>query len=91
MFRSMKGEKKPKMLSPRQFASKHAVAYTTVLFWLKNEAVQGAEKVPLPFGEGRYAYQIPEDAPKPDLKPGPVPKKAETKPAKKRAARKAGN
>lgn len=81
MFRGMKGAKKPKMLSPRQYASKHDVAYTTVLFWLKNEAIQGAEKMALPFGEGRYAYQIPEDAPKPALKPGP--KKAADVPATK--------
>jgi hypothetical protein len=76
MLGTMRRQKgKSKMITPRAYAEKHEVAYTTVMFWLKNEKIAGAEKTPLPFGEGRFVYQIPEDAPKPELKPGPAPKK----------------
>jgi hypothetical protein len=66
----MKREK-PKMITPREFAAKHGVAYTTVLFWLKNEMIEGVQKETLPFGKNKFVYGIPETAPKPELKPGP--------------------
>ena len=59
------------MIAPREFAAKHGVAYTTVLFWLKNEMIEGVQKEQLPFGQNKFVYRIPENAPKPDLKPGP--------------------
>lgn len=72
MSRPMKGKKgKQEMLSPKAFAEIHDVAYTTVMFWLKNELIHGVEKEPLPFGKDRFVYQIPANAPRPDLKPGP--------------------
>jgi len=75
MFHPMKGKKDvPKTISPREFAALHQVGYTTVLFWLKNEMLDGAEKEPLPFGKDKFVYRIPADAPKPELKPGPKPK-----------------
>lgn len=93
MIRSMSKEGKQKMLSPKAFAEKHDVAYTTVMFWLKNELIGGVEKEPLPFGKDRFVYQIPADAQKPTLKPGP--KKADeatpTAPAVTAAEMKAGD
>lgn len=75
MFRSMANKKgKRAMLSPKAFAEIHGVAYTTVMFWLKNELIKGVEREPLPFGKNRFVYQIPVDAVKPDLRPGPKPK-----------------
>jgi hypothetical protein len=69
----MKKAGQSEMLTPRQYAQKHDVAYTTVMKWLQNGLIQGAKKAPLPY-EG-YIYQIPKDAPPPDLKPGPKPAK----------------
>ena len=72
MFEPMKGKRESKkMVNPKVFAEMHGVAYTTVMFWLKNDKIDGVEKAPLPFGDGRFVYQIPADAPKPELKPGP--------------------
>jgi len=65
---------KRKMVAPKDFAELHDVAYTTVLFWLKNELIEGVEKERLPFGKNKFVYQIPADAPKPELKPGPKKK-----------------
>jgi hypothetical protein len=61
------------MLTPRQYAATVGVAYTTVMYWLKEEKLPGAVKEPLPYGG--YYYQIPAGTPKPELKPGPKPRK----------------
>jgi hypothetical protein len=66
----MKKEKKEdEMLTPRQFAAKHGVAYTTVMKWLYAELLKGAVKQTSPFGEGYY-YKIPANCPRPTRKPG---------------------
>jgi hypothetical protein len=57
------------MLTPRQFAAKHGVAYTTVMKWLYAELLKGAVKQSSPFGEGYY-YKIPANCPRPTRKPG---------------------
>ena len=59
----------PEMLTPRQFAAKHGVAYTTVMKWLYAELLKGAVKQASPFGEGYY-YKIPANCPRPTRKPG---------------------
>lgn len=75
MFHSMKSKKgHQEMLSPKAFAALHNVGYTTVLFWLKNDLIEGVEKETLPFGKDRFIYRIPADAPRPEIKPGPKPK-----------------
>lgn len=73
------------MISPRQFAEKHGKAYTTVMHWFQNELVEGQKKLTLP--DGRFVYEVPENAPVPNLSSG-RPKKAETKPGAQKAAKK---
>lgn len=77
----MKRSKTAKLMTPREYAEKHDVAYTTVMKWLQNGLVKGAYKEPLPAPFKGYIYQIPEDASPPELKPGPKPgtQKASTK------------
>ena len=64
--------KSAKTLTPRQYSEKHGVAYTTVLNWLKQGLIPGAQMEQFPFGG--YYWMIPESAPKPNLKTGPKPK-----------------
>jgi hypothetical protein len=75
--------KKKQMLTPRQYAIKIGVAYTTVMNWLSKGLLTGAAKEPLPFGG--YYWQVPANAPKPNLKAGPKPK---TKKAGKKGSKK---
>ena len=56
------------MVTPRKYAERHKVHYTTVMSWLRRDLVPGAVKEELPYG-GWY-YRIPVDAPLPELKPG---------------------
>ena len=74
------------MLTARQFAAAREVAYTTVISWLNKELLKGAEKQELAYGG--FMWQIPEDAPIPELKPGPKPAKKAAKKAMKKAAKK---
>jgi hypothetical protein len=67
--------KKSKMITARQFAEMHATPYTTVATWLQRELIPGAVKQELPYGG--YVWMVPQDAPKPELKPGPKPKTEE--------------
>lgn len=60
------------MLTPRQFATHHGVAYTTVISWINKGLLAGAEQFEMPFGG--FVWRVPIDATVPDLKPGPVPK-----------------
>src|SRR5262245_47182760 len=69
----MKG-KQSKMVTARQFATLHGVPYTTVIFWLKKEAIPGAEKQEIPVGRQGFIWRVPEDAPLPELPRGPRPK-----------------
>ena len=61
-------------MTPRQFAEKHGVAYTTVMKWLQNDLISGAYKEELRPPFQGYIYQIPENARRPESKPGPKPK-----------------
>lgn len=75
-------KKKDNFVTPRQFAEIHGVNYQTVMWWLRKDLIKGAVKYPLPYGG--HVYQVPNDAPKPELTPGPKPKaKADTAKAKK--------
>jgi hypothetical protein len=62
-------KKELKMLTPRQYAALHDVAYTTVMKWLSASLLEGAIKQEMPFGTGHY-YKIPESSPRPFRKPG---------------------
>ena len=62
------------MVTARQFATLHGVPYTTVIFWLKKEAIPGAEKQEIPVGRQGFIWRVPEDAPLPELPRGPRPK-----------------
>jgi len=75
-------KKVKRMVTPREFAKMHGVAYTTVMNWLQNDLLKGAHKEPLAPPFVGYIYKIPEDVSPPKLKPGPKPM------AKKRATKK---
>lgn len=62
------------MITARQYAEIHGTPYTTVATWLQRELIPGAEKQELPYGG--YIWMVPQDAPKPTLKPGPKAKSA---------------
>ena len=64
---------KKKMLSPRQYAVATGNPYTTVMTWLQKGMIAGARKEELPPPFTGHTYRIPEDAPPPELKPGPKP------------------
>ena len=72
MFATMKREK-PKMITLKEYAKKHDVAYTTVLFWHNKGVLPGVEKQEIPFAPG-FIYFVAETTPKPELRPGPKPK-----------------
>jgi hypothetical protein len=61
-------KKDTEMVTPRKYAERHKVHYTTVMSWLRRDLVPGVVKEELPYG-GWY-YRIPVDAPLPELKPG---------------------
>jgi len=71
------------MITARKFAELRGVPYTTVIFWLKKELLTGAEKHDIPFGRQGFVWRVPDDAPLPELTPGPKPK-----PSKKAAKQK---
>lgn len=58
---------KTKMLTPRQYASLHGVAYTTVMNWLQNGKIPQAVKTTTPTG---HFWEIPEDVETPEMKRG---------------------
>ena len=84
------GKEKKAMLTPREFATKHAVSYTGVMKWIRLGWLEGVERQELPFGG--FVYAIPADTPRPARKPGPLPgaKKARAKKTGGRS-RKPGN
>jgi predicted site-specific integrase-resolvase len=61
-----------KMLTPRQYAEKHGVAYTTVATWLQRGQIAEAVKIEAPAG---HLWAIPETAKAPKHQLG-RPKKA---------------
>ncbi len=60
-------EKDIRMLTPRQYAERHQVAYTTVMNWLRQDKIPSAVKHSTPTG---HYWQIPLKASKPKLQPG---------------------
>ncbi|MEP7336534.1 MAG: hypothetical protein ABI977_02115 [Acidobacteriota bacterium] len=57
------------MITARQYAKIHSTPYTTVATWLQRDLIPGAEKQEMPYGG--YMWLVPDNAPKPDLTPGP--------------------
>jgi hypothetical protein len=79
----MKG-RETKMLTARQFANRHGVPHSTVIFWLNKGVIPGAEKLEIAVGGKGFLWRIPDDAQLPKLPKGPKPKqKASKKIAKK--------
>lgn len=74
------------MVSPKQYAAIHQVAYTTVMKWLQRNLLLGAVKESLPPPFQGYMYRVPIDAKPPDSKPGP--KLGSKRSGKKKAAKK---
>jgi hypothetical protein len=68
----MRHKKELEMITPKEYAALHNVAYTTVVNWLRKELIEGAQKVELPHMKS-YVYAVPKDAKPPELKPGPKP------------------
>jgi hypothetical protein len=66
----MRQKKESEMITPKEYAALHSVAYTTVVNWLRKELIEGAQKVELPHMNS-YVYAVPKDAKPPELKPGP--------------------
>jgi len=69
-----------RMIPPKEYAEKVGAKYQTVMLWLRQNLIPGAQRFDLPAG-GHY-YTIPEDAPKPETRRGPKPKKAAKKAGK---------
>jgi hypothetical protein len=65
-----------KMVSPKEYAELKGAKYQTVMLWLRQGLIPGAEKIKTPAG---HYYAIPDDAPKPQPKRGARPKKATKK------------
>jgi hypothetical protein len=64
-------KRKQKMITPRQYAERQGVAYTTVMNWLQQGKIPGAIKHETPTG---HYWMLPEITPKPKLQPGRPPK-----------------
>lgn len=73
--------RKGKLVTPKEYAEIHKVAYTTVMYWLQTGKVEGAVKHETP--RGPY-WELPEDTPRPKKLSG-RPKKAAAKKSKKGA------
>ena len=59
------------MVTPKEFAVIHDVAYTTVMKWLQRDLIRGAVKEPLQPPFQGHIYWVPKDASRPESKPGP--------------------
>jgi hypothetical protein len=70
--------RKGKLVTPRQYSEIHRVAYTTVMYWLNTDRIDGAVKHITPTG---HYWELPYDAPR--------PKKLSGRPKKDGAAKKA--
>jgi hypothetical protein len=64
--------RKVNLVTPRQYATKHGVAYTTVMYWLQSGKIPGAEKTETPTG---HYWLLPDDTPNPELKKTGRPRK----------------
>lgn len=74
------------MLSPRQYAAQVGFSHTIVIRWIEQGLLRGALKRK---AAGRTYYEIPADAPPPELKPGPKPESAKNKPKGKATKKRA--
>jgi len=54
--------RKDRLVTPKEFAEEHGVAYTTVLYWLNTGRVEGAVKHDTP--RGPY-WELPLNTPRP--------------------------
>jgi hypothetical protein len=72
--------RKAKLVTPKEYAEKNNVAYTTVLYWLNNGRVEGAVKHDTP--RGAY-WELPEDTTPPPKRSGRPKKTAAKKTTKK--------
>ncbi len=63
------------MILLSEFAKKHNKPYQTVMTWRRRGLLRGVVKVDKPIEH----YLIPENAPVPNVKPGPRPKKKSSK------------
>ena len=79
-----KRKDEPKMISPKEYAEQVEAKYQTVMLWLRQNLIEGAQKFALPTG-GHY-YLVPADAPRPETRRGPKVKTE--KPTKKASKRK---
>lgn len=59
------------MLTPRQYAEKVGVAYTTVMGWLQRGLIPQAVKHATPTG---HYWEVPETTPAPKVQTGRPPK-----------------
>jgi len=59
------------MISPREYAALHGFPYSTVMSWLRAELLRGAKRHDKPI----VWYEVPEDAPPPELSAGRPKKK----------------
>ena len=82
-----KRKEEPEMIPPREYAERAGANYQTVMLWLRQNLIPGAQKYALPTG-GHY-YLVPADAPKPETRRGPKPKKDRQAGTKTAAAKKA--
>ena len=64
------------MIPPKEYAERAGAKYQTVMLWLRQNLIPGAQKFALPTGS--HYYLVPADAPKPETRRGPKLKK-ETK------------
>ncbi len=78
---------KSEMVTPSKYADARGVNYSTVMKWLQKGLLAGAKKIDLPEPPGGHVYNVPIDAPFPDVKPGPVPRAVASKSARKGRAK----
>lgn len=93
MAKRKEEKEEPEMIPPKEYAERAGAKYQTVMLWLRQNLITGAQKFALPTG-GHY-YLVPANAPKPETRRGPKPKKEQVqsgagkaKPAKRAAKKK---
>jgi len=77
--------RKGKLVTPRQYAEMHGVGYTTVMYWLNTDRVEGAVKHTTPFG---HYWELPDDTPRPKKLSGRPTKESGAKKAAKKSTKK---
>ena len=72
--------RKEKLVTPKEYAEIHGVAYTTVMHWLQTGKVEGAVKHQTP--RGPY-WELPLDTPRPKKLSGRPKKEGKKRTSKK--------